>query len=80
MQCIHTASFTSFLIGVASGKPPHFFYKHIYSLCILPKRVVTRASSVHKRIKNPAFDIAAKRYKKHKNKISELVISVVYNE
>jgi hypothetical protein len=26
VQCTNTASFTSFLIGVASGKPPHFFY------------------------------------------------------
>jgi len=34
--------------------------------------------------KNPAFwgnfDMAAKRRKKHKNKISELVISMCYNE
>ena len=26
MQCINTVSFTSFLIGVASGKPPHIFF------------------------------------------------------
>jgi len=27
VQCTNTASFTSFLIGVASEKSPHFFYK-----------------------------------------------------
>ena len=26
VQCNNTASFISFLIGVAYGKPPHFFY------------------------------------------------------
>jgi hypothetical protein len=29
---------------------------------------------------SPKFDMAAKRHKKHKNKISWLVISMAYNE